>query len=191
MPRSFKIEGVVISRKNLGEADRLITIYSKYNGKIVTIAKGIRRLHSRKAPHLELFAHVQVYITHGRTWDIITEVVSIEKFVYLGSRLDRIVQAYAIVEQLDRLAPERESHKSIYFLLVETLKRIDNQKEQDLESVVNEFTLKLLWELGFLPKEKVIAGSSLDKFLEEVMEKTLKSKILLTRLNKENSQYYG
>jgi len=191
MPRSFKIEGVVISRKNLGEADRLITIYSKYNGKIVTIAKGIRRLHSRKAPHLELFAHVQVYITHGRTWDIITEVVSIEKFVYLGSRLDRIVQAYAIVEQLDRLAPERESHKSIYFLLVETLKRIDNQKEQDLESVVNEFTLKLLWGLGFLPKEKVIAGSSLDKFLEEVMEKTLKSKILLTRLNKENSQYYG
>ena len=182
MQRSFKIDGVVIRRKNFSEADRLLTIYSKNHGKIVTIAKGIRRLHSRKAPHLELFAHVQAYLVHGRTWDIITEVISIEKFVHLGSKLDRIVQAYRIVEQLDRLSPERESHKSIYFLLVNCLKRIDDQKINNIESVVNEFTLNLLWELGYLPREKIIVGPSLDRFLESVMEKSLKSKSLLTRL---------
>ena len=52
--RSFKTEGIVIKRRNFNEADRIITVFSKRNGKINIKASGVRKITSRRSPHLEL-----------------------------------------------------------------------------------------------------------------------------------------
>jgi len=78
--RSYKTEGIVLKRINYGEADRILTIYTKRHGKIRAIAKGVRKLTSRKAGSLELFNNVVLFLVKGKNLDIITEAQTVDLF---------------------------------------------------------------------------------------------------------------
>ena len=74
--RSSSTRAVILRRRDHGDADRILTVYTPQLGKQEFIAKGIRKTTSRKAGHLELFAHTALQVADARTWPIITEVVN-------------------------------------------------------------------------------------------------------------------
>ena len=55
MRRTYKTEGIILKRINFGEADRILTSYTKHFGKISLLAKGVRKITSRKGGNIELF----------------------------------------------------------------------------------------------------------------------------------------
>lgn len=180
--RNYKAEGIVLKRVNFGEKDKLITVFTKNFGKLIVLAKGIRAIYSKKAPHLELFTHVSFFVARGKNIDIVTEAYTLETFPNLRKKLEKVAYAYNIVEVLDRLCAEHQEHRNIYELLLETLKHIDNNSDGNIKIIIDEFILKTLWDLGFLPRGRILTGNDLQRFLEEVMEKNLKSKVLLTKV---------
>lgn len=182
MIRTYKTEGIVIKRINFGEADKILTIFTPRYGKIVALVKGVRKINSRKSPHVELFNHIKAFLHYGRTWDYITEAESIETFAYLRSQLDRVAYAFRIVEEVDRLCAERQVHKNIFDLLLAVFLKIDNQNSRGIDTIVDEFTTQLLWGLGYLPRGKILPAVALERYLEHVMETSLKSKSLLSKI---------
>jgi len=66
--RLYRTEAVILRRSDIGEADRLLTCYTPTRGKIRVIAKGARKITSRKAGHIELFIHSALLIAKGKTW---------------------------------------------------------------------------------------------------------------------------
>ena len=182
MSRIYKTEGVVLKRKNFGETDRLLTVFTKGNGKLVIVARGIRKIVSRKAPDLEPFTHLHFVLAIGRIFDYVLEVEVIEKYHFISNNLERIAHAYRLVELVDRLCPEREPYVEVFALLIETLRNLNSEKQTQLMALSENIALKLLWELGYLPREKLMSGITLTRFLETVMEKTLKSQVLLKKL---------
>ena len=60
--RTLRVEGIILQRSDWGEADRLITIYTRELGKIRSIAKGVRKPRSRKAGHLEPFTRSSLLV---------------------------------------------------------------------------------------------------------------------------------
>src|SRR3990167_3836469 len=78
--RIYKAQGIILARKNVGEADRVLTVFTNEYGKVRVIAKGIRRINSRRSPHLEVFNHVGLMIRHGKAMDSVTEAETIESF---------------------------------------------------------------------------------------------------------------
>ncbi|KKR32290.1 MAG: repair protein RecO protein, partial [Candidatus Gottesmanbacteria bacterium GW2011_GWC2_39_8] len=78
--RTYKTEGIILRRINFGEADRLITIFSKHYGKQKVLGKGVRKIKSRRAPHLELFNRSVIFLHRGKNFDIITEAQTINSF---------------------------------------------------------------------------------------------------------------
>jgi len=72
--------------KNLGEADRIITLFTREHGRIKAIAKGVRRTKSRFGARLEPASYVDLQLYTGRTFDTITQVEAIENY---GDVLDR------------------------------------------------------------------------------------------------------
>ena len=180
--RCYKTSGIVIRRVNIGEADKLVTVITRYKGKIVALAKGIRKITSRKAPHLELLTLVKLSIVRGKTWDYIIEAETIETFSHVRSNLEKIAWAYKIIEQTDRLVSEGLENRVIFDMLISTLSdfnQIDNLNFRDLTDL---YSLNLLWELGYLQKGRRMNGDSLDRYMEQVMEKTLKSCNLLSKI---------
>ncbi|MFQ5886561.1 MAG: DNA repair protein RecO, partial [Anaerolineae bacterium] len=81
--RLYRAEAIVLRRMNLGEADRLLTLYTPEWGKIRVVAKGVRKPTSRKAGHLELFTHSRLLIAKGRSLDIVTQAETITPFLPL------------------------------------------------------------------------------------------------------------
>lgn len=180
--KSYKIEGIVIKRLNYREADKLVTVLTKNQGKIILIAKGIRKINSRRAPHLELFNDISAYATKGRNFDILTEVQTIQVYREIRTDLNKVAFAYRIAEVIDRLCPEREDHYQVYLLCQKTLLQLNLLQGDNLKSLVDDFILELLIELGYLPRKNLVKGEELERFLSEVMEKNLKSDSLLRKL---------
>lgn len=175
MSRSYKTEGVVLKRKNFGEADRLLTIYSKHYGKIRVIAKGVRRTTSRKAGSLELFSYTRLVLAKGKNLDLITEVELINSYrpISAGSKknLLQVGVAYYFCELVDKLTPEAQANKLVFSLLKEYLGRI---KTSNLKVLVRCFEESLLNELGFgVPREWQKWFGSLQPYIETIVEKEI------------------
>ena len=178
----FSTDGIVIKRTNYSESDKILTIYSKANGKLVVLAKGIRKINSKKAPHLELFNHVRASIVRGKSIDIITEALTIEVFKSIRLRLERTAYAYRISELIDRLCPQNQVNYVIYELLLHVINLINTENINNLETIVDEYTINLLWELGYLEKGKSLSKGQIIQFIENIIERKLKSDKLLTKL---------
>jgi DNA repair protein RecO (recombination protein O) len=150
--RIYRTEGVVLRRQDLGEADRLTTIYSRDYGKLRLVAKGVRKPRSRKAGHLEPFTRVSLLIARGRELDIITQVETIDDFSGFRYDLDQLGRASYIVELLDRFSVEEgEGNHTQYQLVLNSFDRLA-QVELNPRSVILYFELRLLDLVGFRPE---------------------------------------
>jgi DNA repair protein RecO (recombination protein O) len=148
--RVYRTEAVVLRRQELGEADRLMTILTPGHGKLRVVAKGVRRLRSRKAGHLELFTRADLLLARGRELDIITQAEAADPFPGLRNDLVRLAHAAYAVELLDCLAVAEEENRPLYRLLVDTLERLSQGYEPGL--VVRFFEVQLLELTGFQPQ---------------------------------------
>lgn len=171
--KSYKTEGIILKRTNYGEADRIITVFTKKYGKIKILAKGVRRITSRRGPNIELFNLVTLFIHKGRTFDILTEAQVVASFQHIRKRLELVGLAYYVCELVDGLCAEHQSHPNVYRLLVETLHKLD-------KGLIQQFETTLLVELGFLNNAYAIVDTS--SYIEEILERRLKTRRFLAKL---------
>ena len=148
--RLYSTEAVVLNRTDFGEADRLVTLYTPRLGKQRVIAKGVRKLISRKAGHLELFTHSQLLLAKGRSLDIVTQAETISAFAFLRADLVRTSRAYYVAELLDRFSQEGIENHPLFELLVRVLNWLDLESSLDL--AVRFFELHLLDLAGYRPQ---------------------------------------
>jgi DNA repair protein RecO (recombination protein O) len=149
--RSFRAEAVVLRHANWGEADRILTLYTREQGKVRVIAKGARKIRSRKAGHLEPFTHITVQLAKSRDLPIVTQVETLE--AYLPLRENLVLTGYAsyVMELLDRFTYDQEGgHPSLFRLLLDTLARLC--KETDPWLPIRYYEIRLLDYLGFRPQ---------------------------------------
>lgn len=150
--RVYRAEGVVLRRQDLGEADRLTTIYTRNLGKLKLVAKGVRKPRSRKSGHLEPFTRVKLLIARGRQLDIITQAEAIETYPNIASDLITLGHASYIVELLDRFSvEEREDNQQLYNILLASLDRLTSGEEEPA-AVILFFELRLLEFAGYRPE---------------------------------------
>lgn len=117
----YKIEAIVLRRRNLGEADRLVTVLSRDRGKLTAVAKGSRRPRSRLGGRLEPPTRFKALIAEGRSLDIISQVEVIDAHAPLRDDLERMSATAVILELTDRALAERHPHPEVYRLLADTL----------------------------------------------------------------------
>lgn len=182
--RAYKTEGIIIKRTNFGEADRILTIFTKHYGKIRAIAKGVRKIKSRRAPHLELFNHTSCFLSKGKNLDIITEAQLINSFSKLKKDLKKVGLAFKACELADQLTREDQSQRRVFELLEGCLNDLNHLNKKESEEVVKIFEQELLQVLGFLPKGQALEKIDVEHFIEKIIEKKLKTKKFLENLLK-------
>lgn len=174
---SYKTEGVILRRLNFGEADKILTLFTKHYGKIQTIAKGVRKMTSRKGGNLELFNWVVVFLTAGKNLDLITEVQVKDSFAGFRRNLKKVSLAYYLCELVDKLCPDRQKNEEIFFLLVKNLAVLEEEKlsSQGKDEFVRAFERRVLESLGFWPRGEKRENVDTQAFIEGIIEKRLKS----------------
>ncbi len=181
--RVYTTHAVVLKRRNVGEADRIVTIFSKEYGRMRVIAKGVRRVHSRRAPHLEVFSHVTLILHKGKTWDSISEATPIHAFSLLRRSLPLISEGYYLCELVDALTPEHQEHRDIYTLLLEAMMTLNKTSQTNPVEVSGQFALELLRSLGYLARDRSLPLGQIDSYIERIIEKRLHTPKILSRLS--------
>ena len=149
--RTYKVEGMVIKHRDWGEADRIITVYTRETGKLRVIAKGAKKIHSRKAGHLEPFTHVVIQLDRSSDMPIISQVETIDPYFTLRDDLTTLSLGLFILELMDRFTKEEEGEDiPLFNLLRDSIKRLEQDADKWL--VVATFEMKLLDSLGFRPQ---------------------------------------
>ena len=146
----YRTEAIVLKRSDMGEADRLLTVYTPGPGKLRLLAKGVRKIASRKAGHVELFLHAEFQVAQGHTWDIVTQAETLHAFRALREDLWRTGYASYCAELLDRFAEEEGENRPLFDLALATLERLD--RESDLALSVRYFEMHLLALAGYQPE---------------------------------------
>jgi DNA repair protein RecO (recombination protein O) len=148
--RSFRVEAVVLRHADWGEADRLLTLYTRERGKVRAIAKGARKIRSRKAGHLEPFTRVTLQLARGHDLLIVTQADTLDAYLPIHENLVKTGHAAYLVELLDRFTYEDDTENySIFRLLTEAMAHLE--KEADPWLAIRYYEVRLLDLLGYRP----------------------------------------
>ena len=158
--RLYRTQGIVMRRRNQGEADRVLTLCTPL-GKIEVIAKGTRKLRSRKAGHVELFSRSRFVISRvANSWDIVSQAEMDEPHSLLRDDLLRGTYARYAVELLDRFFTQGEGGQALFELLDRTLARLC--QDSDLDLIARFYEQHLLGLAGFRPEVFRCVGDQCD-----------------------------
>ena len=149
-PRNYQTEAVIIKKTKLGEADRILTLYTPELGKIQGVARGIRRPRSKLAGHLELLTHSLVSLARGRNLDTITGSQTISSFLPLKSDLTLTSYALYATELVNQFTVDHVANHPLFRLLLETMEQLCHSGDSEL--VLRYFELHLLNEVGYRPQ---------------------------------------
>ncbi len=132
------------------EADRLLWLFTRQMGKVRVVAKGARRLRSRKAGHLEPFTRVNLLLARGRDLLLVTQAETMDAHLALREDLTRLGYASYAVELLDRFTAEEDENEPLYHVLTDTLSRLETAP--NLLLPIRYFELRLLDLTGYRPQ---------------------------------------
>lgn len=179
--KAFKTEGIILKRRDFGEADRIITAFTFHRGKVTIIAKGVRRITSRRAGNVELLNRVAMFLYPGKQFLNLTEANSIETFQKIKEDLTLSTYAYHIIELIDKLTAENQENPILYSHLVEVLKRLSINPRQIW---IRAFEVKILTNLGFWSQSQIDGLKPEIKNLLEILEQKSWDEIGSLEVNK-------
>lgn len=145
----YKTEGIVLRSGELGEADRLITLFTQLNGKVRAVARGVRRTRSRLVGSTQLFTHGRYMLFEGKSLDTISQGEIAHAFLGLREDLSRMAYASYFAELLDRLTEEGEAHPPLFELVSGAFGLLCTAARPG--DVARAYELKLMSLLGYRP----------------------------------------
>jgi DNA repair protein RecO len=174
--RVYTAEGIVLKRTVTGEADRILTIFTKQYGKMRILAKGIRRITSRRAGHMEVFTYGVFTIHGGRTFDMVSEASTIRSGSLFDSDAIRLEYAYSFCELVDQLLADHQEHMDIFYLLRDSLNTLLTINTLEAyQALFGNFVHTILWNLGFLPQSQKIPVTNMKMHIERIIERRLRA----------------
>lgn len=161
MARTYSCEAIVLKGVNFGESDRLITFLAKYKGKFTGVAKGVRKVASRRGPNLDLLNQVKAHFADGKNFDVVTEVQTIETFRAVKESLEKIGYGFYLAEVTNEFLEEGQGGRDVFDLLLQTLHLLQSEKESEKVKVfLFAFDMKLLEAVGYKPQLSACAKCS-------------------------------
>ncbi|HSD98669.1 MAG TPA: DNA repair protein RecO [Patescibacteria group bacterium] len=171
-------EGIVLKRRNSGEADRIITVLTKNHGKMTVKAVGVRKISSKRSSHIEPLNHVVMAIYKGKGIPVLTEITTKESFPNLKNDLQKIGFAYHLCELIDGLCPEGQENTHVFDLLQGVL--FDLCLDINLPERIHEFEVALLTTLGYWSDSSTQLNTAY--VIESILERRLKTVRMLPKL---------
>lgn len=161
--KALRTEAIILRRTDFGEADRLLTLYSRDYGKIKALAKGARKPNSRKTGHVELFMRTQFMIATGRDIGVVTQAELVENYPALRDDLVRTTYAAYAVELLDRFTVEEDKNGRLYDLLQQALYWLG--EGENIMLAARYYELHLLSVVGYEPQlfHCVVSGEPIEQ----------------------------
>jgi DNA repair protein RecO (recombination protein O) len=149
----LKTKGIVLKGQNFRDSSLILTLFTQKFGKLKLLAKGIKSPKSRMGGNLQQFSVVEIvfYRKENSELHLLSQVELLDPQEEIYNNLTKLSYASAVLELVDRLTVEEESHPGLFSLVAETLHRFKEISEEKLPILTWSFTLRLAANLGYCP----------------------------------------
>jgi len=171
MMRSLKTEAIVLKKKDLLNRDILISFFTKDLGRLTVFAKGVKKITSRRSPHLQTGNLINILVSHRNDHYYLQESQLISGFSELKKDENKVKQLYSFLFVLDRLLPEQQKETRTYNLTKSFL--IDLSKSSKTEIFIVKYLTDIVMLLGYLDKK--VNGNELKSLIEEIINEKIPS----------------
>ena len=172
MRQSFNTEALVLKRSNIGEADRIVTLLTKEQGKVAAIAKGIRKITSSKRAALEPGSYINCSLLHTKSLPILTQATLLQDGGGLSGNLRTVRQLVQVLEIVDTVFVEEEIDPSLFDLVIDIRNNVVQQKVP--AKVIRQKLEQLLEELGYKDPNSAKYPTILE-YVSNIADKHMKS----------------
>lgn len=123
----YRTLGIILKKKERGEADQIFTIFTKEFGKLNILGRGIRKSTSKLRAGIELFYLSEIDFIQGKAQKTLTDSLLVDRFANLRKDFKRLTLAFKIARTLNRLVQEEESDPRIWRLLKEVFNKLNDK----------------------------------------------------------------
>jgi len=147
----YKYTGIVLNKRDVGEADRIYTIYTLEAGKIRVLGKGVRKPNAKLAGNLESITQAEIFIAKNKGMGKITGSIAVNNFSNIKTNLDLINRVFYVFKILLKLISEEEKDEKFFVLLEKYLDILDSEPydEKKADILTAGFLFKVLSEMGY------------------------------------------
>ncbi|HZZ98409.1 MAG TPA: DNA repair protein RecO [Candidatus Saccharimonadia bacterium] len=175
--KTFSTDGIVLKRFNAGEADRILTVFTRDLGKIACIAKGVRKTTSTKRSALEPGSLAKIFCAETHGMPILTQATLVDDFSRSRETLAATRSLSQVLEIVDAVTVEGEGQEGIFDLVLATLHELSAEGAQRRK--VLQYLQTMLEELGFQSLDTT-RFSSISEYVEFLSDKKMRSFAYLT-----------
>ncbi|HSW89747.1 MAG TPA: DNA repair protein RecO [Patescibacteria group bacterium] len=176
--RSFATTAVCLKRTDTGEADRVVTLFSREYGKLTVIAKGCRRLNSSRAASLEPGTVAKIYLVETKGMSILTQATLLNDFSCAKKDLSGMRKIMEVLEMVDSLLVEEDAQPQVFSHTLAILTHL-NEPTQSTQ-IVRTHLVEILKTLGFVDNVSLDFTAPIRDFVEHVTSRKLKAFAYLT-----------
>jgi|GEM_PF-338438 len=170
--KSFSSEAVVLKRTSVGESDRVVTLLSREKGKIVCIAKGVRKLTSSKRAYLEPGNHVKCLLINTHGMPILTQATLVSDCAQIHSQMPKIRQLVQLLEIVDALFVEEQMEENLFDDVLKI--RCEIVGAAPTTGKVKIWLEQLIIDMGYQPPQETTYASLLD-YVSVLADKPMRS----------------
>lgn len=152
----YKYHGIILSKRDLAEMDRVYTIYTREKGKIRIIGKGVRKSNAKLAGSLEPVTYAEIFAARGQGIGKITGAIPVENFSVIKSDFELLERVFRTFRILQKIISEEEKDEDFFRLFLEYLQTMENlggnsedKKLQRAEILTLGFLIKFLDQMGY------------------------------------------
>ena len=174
MTASISDLGIIIHQVRFGEADKFVFIVSQHHGLIKVVAKGARRLTSKKSPHLDNLNLIKFQTNRGDIPQYLSQVETVNAFSEIKADLKKTRTCFYLTEILHRTLAEGEPDEALFSNLKKFLEDLNLSAESACRHLAIEFQHYLINRLGF-PPPKSNEPSALVSYFESLIDRPLVS----------------
>jgi len=142
--------GIIIHQVRFGEADKFVKILTQNHGLVDVVAKGARRLTSKKSSHLDNLNLIRFSTNRGNSPQYLSQVEAIEGYPKIKSDLHKVRTCFYLTEIMHHTLVEAQPDEDLYYQFkkfLELLNDLDNDESSRQQAV--DFQLFLIDHLGF------------------------------------------
>lgn len=156
----YQTEVIVVAVRDWGDADKIVTLFSREHGKIIAFANGARRPKSPLAGGMQLFTHLDVRLASGKSSDAVKQCEIKHSFRHIQEDFNCMAYGMFIAELVAELCPEGQSEPAVFDLLVEVLTILSLRNPR---MVALAWAWQILFVMGYYPdfKQCILCGQEL------------------------------
>lgn len=170
MKRTLKTEAFVLRKRSLPNQDKIITLFTKESGKITTIAKGIKKITSRRLPHIQTANLINVILYKKNDRFYLQETALQSGFTTIKKHQRKLQLLYQLLFVVERMLPEYQPEPLVYTLVKKFLIELSDEVVDDTK-LLTYYLNRLLFLLGYSKEDKSLdeARRTIQEIIHEKM----------------------